>query len=117
MKENGIIQSMKSRKLGRPITKELQSLNADDSSDYYELLYHFFPRDQKGTLAEIAAFCYFVQEWQQIIVQKSLREKKLMRESIFQEKFFTNIFWEAYTGTKYLKRKILSIFDIGSLNS
>ena len=56
----------KRRKLGSPITKVLRSLNADVGRDYYELLYNFLPGDQRGRAAEIAAFCHFVQERQQI---------------------------------------------------
>ena len=65
----------------------------------------------------MAAFCLFVQARHQIFVQKSSNEKKLMREreGIFQEKFFTNIYREADTGTKYLRRKILARYDVGDL--
>ena len=107
----------KPRKLGSPITKVLRSLNADVGRDYYELLYNFLPGDQRGRAAEIAAFCHFVQERQQIFLRKSSQEKMEIRESIFQGKFFTNIYREADTGTKYLRRKILSIYDVVNLKT
>ena len=108
-------QHHESKKVKSPISKVLFSLNADVSRDYSELLYHFLPGDQRGNAAEMAAFCFFVQERNQIFVQKSLKEKKIARGGIFQEKFFTNIYREADTGTKYLRRKILARYDVCGL--
>ena len=65
----------------------------------------------------MAAFFFFVQKRNQIFVQKSSKEKKLIRKGIFREKFFTNIYREADTGTKYLRRKILARYDVGGLKS
>ena len=104
-------------KLGRSITKVLESLNSDADRDYGELLYNYLPGDQRKKAPEMAAFVYFVQQRHQIFVQKSSKEKMMMSEGIFQEKFFTNIYREADTGTKYLRRKILSIYDVGKLKS
>ena len=106
---------MEKFKLGRSITKVLKNLKADTGRDYGELLYHYLPGDQRKKAAEMAAFCYFVQQRHQIFVQKSSKEKKVKREGIFQEKFFTNIYREADTGTKYLRRKILNIYGVGEL--
>ena len=67
----------KPSKVARPITKVLRSLNADVSQDYRKLLYNFLPRDQRKKGAEMAAFCFFVQEQHQIFVRKSSNEKTM----------------------------------------
>lgn len=104
-------------KHGRSITKVLGSLNADVRQDYGKLLYNFLPGDQRKKGAEMAAFSFFIMERHEIFVQKSSKEKKLLRESLFQEKFFTNIYREADTGTKYIRRKILARYEVGDLTS
>ena len=108
---------MRKFKLGRSIAKVLKSLGADTGRDYGQLLYNYLPGDQRKKAAEMAAFCYFVQQRHQIFVQKSSKEKEVAREGIFQEKFFMNIYREADTGTKYLRRKFLEIYDVGELKS
>ena len=80
---------MRKFKLGRSIAKVLKSLGADTGRDYGQLLYNYLPGDQRKKAAEMAAFCYFVQQRHQIFVQKSSKEKAVAREGIFQEKFFT----------------------------
>ena len=105
-------QRQKSSKLAGPISKVLRSFNVDVSQDFCKLLYHFLPGDQRSKGPEIAAFCFFVQRRHQIFVQKSSMEKTMTREGLFQEKFFTNIYREADTGTKYLRRRILGLYDV-----
>ena len=99
-------------KLGRPIMKVLSSLNADISQDYGEILRNFLPVGQRGNGEKMASFCFFLQRRHQIFVQKSPEETGL-----FKEKFFTNIYREADSGTKYLRRRILTWYDIGHLKT
>ena len=65
----------------------------------------------------MAGFCFFLQKRQQIFVEKSSNETKLPVERLFQDKFFTNIYGEADTGSKYIRRKILARYDVRHLKT
>ena len=99
-------------KLERTVMKVLSSLNANVSRDYGELLRNFLPVGQRGNGEKMASFCFFLQRRHQIFVQKSPEETGL-----FKEKFFTNIYREADSGTKYLRRRILARYDVGHLKT
>ena len=104
-------------KLGRDIKKVLSSLNADVSRNFGEDLYSYLPGNQRRRGPHVAGFCFFLQKRQQIFVEKSSNETKLPVERLFQDKFFTNIYGEADTGSKYIRRKILARYDVRHLKT